>query len=558
MIALLLLADATAAPYAVVVGTDTPPPGRPPLRYAEADAEAVRDVLIDVGGFDADRVALLRDPTPDALLAAIADSPDADTFLLYYSGHADTEALFPGGRPLSILALKQALDAVPAQVRIGVVDACQGGGWTGAKGPTAVAPFAVPSLASAGTAYLAASSGAEDAHELEVLGGSVFSHHRGAADTDADGLITLGESFDWARARTIHDSTVLAGTTQHPSFHLDVRGRQDVVLADLRGARSAVELRWDRGALAVYALDTGVHVADLPEDRQPASLVLPPGRYVARRSAAGEVDVAEFVVQAGVPEAVDPDRFVRLDPGLVAMKGDGSAAIDQLSPARGGWLVHAGVGSEVAPDPTGTLDRYMRVRTGLVYGITDRVSVSFPFGAGLRLGRPDGFELLVTGGFRDGGVGFGYAAPGGLTLGIYGDLGGGVDVRRPLSPMVGLVASGWTESSTSLSTALVEVLPPRLGAALGPEIHLGPKATFRPSVGAEQRLGPDGGTGVTFGGALRRGSRPLPLVQFQLAEHAWLDLDYAVQLDLDRLDQPTQVGFVGVTATWGGHRTDAE
>jgi hypothetical protein len=48
--------------YAVVIGANVGWANDKPLRHAESDAEHVRDVLVELGGFSADRVHLLRDP----------------------------------------------------------------------------------------------------------------------------------------------------------------------------------------------------------------------------------------------------------------------------------------------------------------------------------------------------------------------------------------------------------------------------------------------------------------------------------------------------------------
>ena len=44
-----------------------------PLRYAENDAERVRDVLVSLGGFAPDRVILLRDPDTNEVRASLRD-----------------------------------------------------------------------------------------------------------------------------------------------------------------------------------------------------------------------------------------------------------------------------------------------------------------------------------------------------------------------------------------------------------------------------------------------------------------------------------------------------
>lgn len=199
--ALALTADAVPAErrIAVVVGSNRAVAGRAELRYAHDDARALADVLVEAGQFAPADVHVLLDPSPDAVLAALDEAralaADAHAMVLfYYSGHADDHALYPGGAPLPLDALKVRLADERVGVRVGVIDSCRGGGWTRAKGLAVTKPFAVglPALSSEGMALLASSSGLEDAHEAEALQGSFFTHHlvaglRGAADQTGDG-----------------------------------------------------------------------------------------------------------------------------------------------------------------------------------------------------------------------------------------------------------------------------------------------------------------------------------------------------------------------------------
>src|SRR5690606_35291000 len=105
----------------------------------------------------------------------------------------------------------------------GIVDACRGGGWTGAKGLAATTSFAVPEsllIESEGSVLMASSSGLENANEAQALGGSIFTHHllaglRGAGDLDANGEVSASEVFTYARELTVRDSAVLTATPQH-------------------------------------------------------------------------------------------------------------------------------------------------------------------------------------------------------------------------------------------------------------------------------------------------------------------------------------------------------
>ena len=82
--------------YALVIGiNDYSRTGLGDLRFSESDARAMRDVLVEHGGFPADHVRLMlgEEATAEAIVLYLAgltnrtSYPDADTFVLYYSGH---------------------------------------------------------------------------------------------------------------------------------------------------------------------------------------------------------------------------------------------------------------------------------------------------------------------------------------------------------------------------------------------------------------------------------------------------------------------------------------
>ena len=212
--------------FAVLVGSNASPPGRKELRYAHRDVQAVVDVLQDVGAFEREDVVSLQDPEPDELLDALDRQLDRaarsgqSLLLFYYSGHADAHALYPVGKALPLRALKTRLERDSVHVRIGVIDACRGGGWTGTKGLREAEVFEVNIplvLANQGSALVASSSGLEDAHESEVLQGSFFTHYwlaalRGAGDENEDGQVTFGEAFEYAKYFTVRDTAVQTPT----------------------------------------------------------------------------------------------------------------------------------------------------------------------------------------------------------------------------------------------------------------------------------------------------------------------------------------------------------
>ena len=140
---------------AVLVGANGAPPGRSPLRFAHDDAQQLADALVRVGRFATSDVHVLFDPAPaelDAALAAATNDVRAAggdaLFVFYYSGHSDGQSLYPHGEAVSVGSIRDRIEHIGAQIRVGILDTCRGGSWTQAKGLTVVvgAPwaFAVP------------------------------------------------------------------------------------------------------------------------------------------------------------------------------------------------------------------------------------------------------------------------------------------------------------------------------------------------------------------------------------------------------------------------------
>jgi hypothetical protein len=340
--ALLTLLVLAAEPprRAVLVGSNTAIDGRTPLRFAHGDARSLADVLITSGGFAKQDVTVLLDASPADVLAALDQARTALTaqreeglLVFYYSGHADQRALYPAGKELPLDQLRTRLSGDAAGVRIGIIDACRGGGWTQAKGLAPVAPFEVglPSLASEGTALLAASSGLEDAHEAETLQGSFFTHYlvsglRGAADSTGDGQVTLSEAFAYANRLTIRDTASTARVPQHPSFDLRLRGRQDVVLTSSENTTTQLVLEQTAGPLEVVQLSTGVTVAEASPGEQLLRLTLPPGSYLVRRLTGGEVRSKEVQVVANQATRLEESALTLVGSNAVS-KGPESRSI---------------------------------------------------------------------------------------------------------------------------------------------------------------------------------------------------------------------------------------
>jgi hypothetical protein len=442
---------------AIVVGAIAPVPGRAVLRHAYRDAEAIRDALVSVGGYAPDRVIVLRDPEPAALLALVTQESSAlanvsqGLLFFYFSGHADGGALYSAGKPVSIEALRGALDRPDVSLRLGLIDACQGGGWTRAKGLAPDAPFEVvlpKLLASEGSALISSSSGSESAHESDRLEGSFFTHHfvaamRGAGDDKHHGEVTLTDAFEYARGQTIRETARRASEAQHPSFAINLKGRQDVVLAQLASSPSSLVVEQDDGPIELIHLGTGLRLLELPPGRRQVTVAVPPGTYMVRKVASTGVVAREVVVPNQGSARVSEHDLVLVGTDQLVLKGGASENMTSNWPPNGGGEFGVSVKSSYQT----TFDHWelgtgsdfgvgSMVRFDGRYGLTDRLAWKIgTLALAYRLGERGGVEVVPYAGLLSWKVRMEpvreYDRAGYRRGGSEAQVGGGIGVRAP-------------------------------------------------------------------------------------------------------------------------------
>jgi uncharacterized caspase-like protein/tetratricopeptide (TPR) repeat protein len=326
--------------YALLIGSNPGWSQDRPLRYAENDAERMRDVLISLGGFSPDRVELLRDPTTAEVRSSLRrlgevarDSSGEDTLVfVYYSGHADDTNLHLRGEPLSHHELQDTLRALPATIKLAVVDACKSGAVT-RKGGAPVDEFVVDVLAPklSGLVVLSSSGADELSQESRAIAGSVFTHHlvsglRGAADEDGDHQVTVAEAYHYAYGRTRAD-TAITGAPQKPAFRYELSGQGELVLTKLATPHVA-QMTVPKGNDEKYVvLDQRewrlVAEAHAQRDRD-TSVTLAPGNYRVKHVLADHLEVASMVLAAGDHANVDKLSYESAPLATGVLKGDPS------------------------------------------------------------------------------------------------------------------------------------------------------------------------------------------------------------------------------------------
>jgi hypothetical protein len=364
--ALLLLAlvalPARADPnrFAVIVGSNRGDRDEVVLRFAESDAERVAGVLRTLGGFAPENViVLLGQPAADvervlAAVSARAGKYEGQSLLLvFYSGHADADALHLGGSRLPMGSLRERVTGSAASTRVLVLDACRSGALTRVKGGTPAPTFDITlayPLGAQGLALLSSSAAGESSQESDSLGASFFTHALvsallGAADANHDGDVTLGEAFAYARERTLSATSRTIFGPQHPTFRYDLGGREDLVLTRPSAEYGNVGmLAFSRRGFYVVHRRTadGPVVAELAADDDGGrKMALEAGRYFVTRREPDHLEQGRFDVTAHGVTAVLPQAMARLDYARVVRKGG------TLRRASGSLFVDGGVRGEV-------------------------------------------------------------------------------------------------------------------------------------------------------------------------------------------------------------------
>ncbi|MFY0526832.1 caspase family protein [Archangium gephyra] len=332
LLGLLLAAPALAETVpvrrlALLVGVNDGGPERVRLRYAVSDARAFDKVLGELGGVAAADRRVLMDVGRAGLLEALGElrartevargsGASRVEVLVYYSGHSDEEGLLLKGERLGYGELRRALDALPADVRIAVLDSCASGAFARAKGGTRRPAFLVDSGNKVkGHAILTSSSEDEVSQESDRLGASYFTHHlisglRGAADATRDGRVTLNEAYQFAFHETLARTEKTRGGAQHPAYDIELAGSGDLVMTDLRATSAGLYLAEALEGRLFVRDAAGLLVVELQKlPGRPAELGLAPGRYQVRRELESGASEATFTLVEGQRTPLAPASF---------------------------------------------------------------------------------------------------------------------------------------------------------------------------------------------------------------------------------------------------------
>jgi hypothetical protein len=321
-IALFVATTASAAPsrrFALLIGQNDGGADTVKLRYAEADARKLSAILRELGGYrDQDVVSVMGTDAGrllgafDQLEARVKEAKEQDhantILIVYYSGHAKAGELRLGSTRLPMSQLRQRLHDSSADLKLGIIDACESGAITREKGGRRGPSFIFDTddrEAGKGLILITSSAESESSQESDELGGSFFTHYltsglRGDADESGDQRVTLGEAYAYTYNKTVSVTANTRSGTQHPTFSYDFKGNGDIILTDLSQGSSGVSFGDAlSGDFLIFDKGRDQVAAEIKKEAGAVrKLALPPGEYVVKKRLADHLMMRRFTLAA--------------------------------------------------------------------------------------------------------------------------------------------------------------------------------------------------------------------------------------------------------------------
>ncbi|MCP4133390.1 MAG: caspase family protein [bacterium] len=325
--------------FAMVVGANNGGYSRERLRYAVSDANSVMNVLHDMGGVHRKDGLLLFDPDRRNFFSAarkirrkIAGAKSQSVkaeLVFYYSGHSDEEGILLGNEKIFYKEIKKFIDAVPADVKIAILDSCSSGAFTRIKGGKRRAPFLVDSSYDMkGYAFMSSSSSDEASQESDRIKGSFFTYYllsglRGAADVTQDGRITLNEAYQYAYNETLTRTEKTMSGPQHPNYNIQMTGTGDVILTNVRESSAGLVVHRNiHGKLFIHDSDN-VLIAELHKAYgRNMELALEHGKYRIVNKKGRNVYEAGITLQKGKRSLLAYNNFKKINRESTVARGD--------------------------------------------------------------------------------------------------------------------------------------------------------------------------------------------------------------------------------------------
>jgi hypothetical protein len=549
--------------FALLVGVNDGGPGRARLRYAVTDARSFGEVLEELGGVQPqDRLMLMEGGRAEfegalsrfkGMISSAKTSGERTEALIYYSGHSDEEGLLLQKDRFGYRELRQALETLPADVRIAILDSCASGTLARSKGGVRRPAFlADASTAVRGHAILTSSSEDEVSQESDRIGGSFFTHNlvsgmRGAADATGDGRVTLHEAYQFAFHETLARTEKTRAGAQHPAYDIELAGTGELVMTDLRSTAAVLVLGEMLDGRLYVRDEPGRLVVELKKYAGRATeLGLQPGRYTVMREALGAGSQAELVLAQGGRTVLAESAFRPVAVEMTAMRGGGTPRLTGPAPVAVGGRVEPASPMAASPHtyrPV-NLGLFPTVQTNDLFGGPVDNTLSLALGAG-SMARLNGVALAL-------GANWATDRVSGVQVAIGGNVG-----RADVTGGQFAVGGNWAVGRMGGVQAAVGLNVARQGGLLG-QLAVGANLASASMDGTQVSVGGNWAAG-DFGGY--QGAVGLNLVQGRMSGVQtsvglnWAGTAHGAQLSLINVGGDvvgTQVGLINVAGKMSG------
>lgn len=247
--------------WAVLIGIDNYK-NFPKLKYAVADAKALKEVLVKNLGFSPDKIIEVYNEkaTRGNILDILGDklsntklvSPE-DRIFIFFAGHGITKELPTGGEMgylvpvdgdpeklhstcISMTEIANVSKLIPAKHILFAIDACYGGlaGWLASRRASLseqTIMYVQKKTKERGRQLITAGQKDEEVYESDIWGHSVFTYYllrglKGSADLNYDGIITASELYQYVEPLVSNETN----QKQTPQFrYLPAEGEGEFV-----------------------------------------------------------------------------------------------------------------------------------------------------------------------------------------------------------------------------------------------------------------------------------------------------------------------------------------
>ena len=405
--------------YAVVMGANDGGKDRVKLRYAVSDAEAMSQVLEELGGVMEDDNLLLLDPdvrtfyTEIGKLQTKMEKARSEygrvEIIFYYSGHSDEKSIMLGNERISYEDFRQTISNMPADVHIAILDSCLSGAFTRLKGGKKKKPFLVDeAFDMKGYAFMTSSSATEASQESDLLEGSFFTHYlisgiRGAADLFPDGRVTLNEAYQFTFNETLAETTKTMNGPQHPYYDIEMSGTGDVVITDIRIGSAILVLEPEiSGRIFIHDQKNSLVVELTKPLGRKIELGLEEGTYRVINLFEGQVFESKITLENDSEFALSAKEFSKSDKEYTTPRGARTRQIQKetLLKKKSKLFIYGELGLKTA-----SIDR----ATGLLLGASAGLTFGQAFSVGIAKYSKSNRVGVDPGDFNYGGFTFAYA-----------------------------------------------------------------------------------------------------------------------------------------------------